>query len=224
MELSKYQLSQIKSYLDAVRPRLSGPESDETIAGIESHIHAAVQARREAGEEGNIVAAVLAELESPAQYGPLPDYIHGSRFSAYGLIGACLLPFAIPVIGHVAELTPLGQGSPMPDFYKNSVYRFLLLPLGLIGPLVSMALGWAGIQECRRSDGAVYGLPLATIALCGAQLIVLNLFGLVVFANTSPPTSLPLAMFLMLLVVFGNVWVLRRAIASVFPRSNSSNL
>lgn len=220
MQLSNYELLQIKSYLDAVRPRLTGPEGDETIAGIESHIHTAIADRRDAGEKGNLAAAVMAELDPPEKYGPLPEHAHRSGLSIYGLIGACLLPLAIPVIGHVAELTPLGEGSPMPAFYESDVYRFLLLPLGIIGPLVSMALGWAGIEECRRSRGAVYGLPLGVIALYGAPLIVLNLFGLIVFANTSPPIGFPIVMVLMLLVVFVNVWILRRAIAGALAKEH----
>ena len=116
MDLADYEWSQIKSYLEAVRPRLTGPESEETLVDIESHIHMAIKARLEAGEQGNLVAAVLAELDRPEQYGPLPKHPHHSGLSLYGLIGACLLPFAIPVIGHVAELTPLGDGSPMPAF------------------------------------------------------------------------------------------------------------
>lgn len=216
MDLNDYELSQIKSYLDAVRPRLSGPEGMDTLLGIESHIHTAIQARREGGEQGDLVAAVLAELDSPEQYGPLPEYPHRSRLSIYGLAGACLLPFAIPMIGHVAELTPLGEGSPMPTFYKSSIYRVLLLPLGIIGPVVSMALGWAGIQECRRSHGAVYGVPLAGIALWGAPLIFVNLFMLIVFANISPAAGLPIVMVLLLLIVLVNVWVLRRAVAGAF--------
>lgn len=220
MDLADYEWSQIKSYLEAVRPRLTGPESEETLVDIESHIHMAIKARLEAGEQGNLVAAVLAELDRPEQYGPLPKHPHRSGLSLYGLIGACLLPFAIPVIGHVAELTPLGDGSPMPAFYESDVYRFLLLPLGIIGPLVSMVLGWAGIQQCRRSRGVVYGVPLGVISLWGAPLIVLNLFGLVVFANTSPSIGFPIVMVLMLLVVFINVWVLRRVTAGALPKEH----
>ena len=128
------------------------------------------------------------------------------------MVGACLLPLALPVIGHVAVLTPLGEGSPLPAFYESDVYRFLLLPLGIIGPLVSMALGWAGIQECRRSDGAVYGLPLAVISLWGAPLMILNLFALIVFINTCPPMGMPIFLVLGLLVLYANRWALRWAI------------
>ena len=70
MDLADYEWSQIKSYLEAVRPRLTGPESEETLVDIESHIHMAIKARLEAGEQGNLVAAVLAELDRPEQYGP----------------------------------------------------------------------------------------------------------------------------------------------------------
>lgn len=63
-------------------------------------------------------------------------------------------------------------------------------------------------------------MPLGVISLWGAPLIVLNLFGLVVFANTSPPIGFPIVMVLMLLVVFINVWVLRRVTAGALPKEH----
>ena len=59
MDLTDYEWSQIKSYLEAVRPRLTGPESEETLVDIESHIHMAIKARLEAGEQGNLVVSRL---------------------------------------------------------------------------------------------------------------------------------------------------------------------
>lgn len=216
MELSKSELSLIKSYLDAVRAQITGPGRDDTIADIELHIHAAIEASRKDRMEGDIVAAVLDELDAPEQYRPTRDQSDRASLTIYGLIGACLLPLTIPVIGHVAELTPVGEGSPMPAFYQSTFYQFVLLPLGVISPLIAMVLGWVGVQECRLSNGVKYGFPLAVIALVGAPMICVNLFVFIVYANVVYGSyAIPslLAMLILVLVLFVNVWILRRTIA-----------
>lgn len=182
----------VRDYLAAVRRRLRGLEADETLAVLESHIHEAVEARRAAGEQGDLVGAVLADMASPEEYGYLEQPRDSARLSVLGLMAVCLVPLALPVVWHALLLTPLGEGSELPAFFESPVYRFLLLPIGVIAPLVAMLLGSTALHEIAASNGRVEGATLARIGLLGPQLIVANVILLVAYFNTAPSVAWPM--------------------------------
>lgn len=148
MKLSAYENQQIKSYVDAVRAHLSGPDREETLAGIESHIHAGVEARRQTGEEGNLVAAVLAEMDAPEQYGdstgPAP-----LRMSKLAVASACLLATTVGV-----GLVYIGL---------EGRYGVILVPLFCAFGLLSIILAKTAIEQIKRSGGMLTGMRLALI-------------------------------------------------------------
>lgn len=82
MKWSPNDAKLIADYLAAVGSRLTGPDREEVLAGLESHIHEAIEARAE--HSHGFVEAVLAEMDPPDQYGGGPNDPGGSRL----LIGA----------------------------------------------------------------------------------------------------------------------------------------
>lgn len=171
MELSSFETNQIQSYLDAVGERLLGTEHDETLAGIESHIYDAVEARRAGGEEGNLVAAVLAELDAPEKYGERPAAVAagGPRMSKLVIAGACL---------PAAALMPMLIGLNLDRDYHAAKAILVALATGLM--LLGIILSKVALQLIKRSDGMLTGAGLALtfylLPLLGAVSLIVSSF------------------------------------------------
>jgi len=219
MNLNSTELELIRSYLEAVGDRLNEPDRDETLAEIESHIHEAIATRFQAEEGPGLVEAVLAEMEPPEHYGSPPVPTGQGGLCGFALAGALLLPWGLPVLYHVILLTPAGDGGRMPAFYDNSLYHFLVLPVGLISMILSVVFGWCSVGRIRKSSGALSGFPLAAIDTIFYPLLLVNLVAFIVMVNVLDAAEggvgrifvLPL----MLLPLLGNISVFRRAYQSL---------
>jgi hypothetical protein len=217
MKLSPNDTKLIADYLGAVGSRLTGPDREETLAGLESHIHEAIEARAEQGP--GVVEAVLAEMDPPDQYGDGLDDPGEGQLSKLALWGAVLLPWGLPVLWHVVRLTPAGEGMQMIKFYDSPLYQFFFLPLGVVTMVVATVLGWLSAKRIVRSGGSLFGLPLAALDAVFHPLLVLNLMLFVAWANVMDVMEVAIPSFIvlpvLLLVLWGNVHVYRASLGTM---------
>jgi hypothetical protein len=217
MKLSPNDTKLIADYLGAVGSRLTGPDREETLAGLESHIHEAIEARAEQGP--GVVEAVLAEMDPPDQYGDGLDDPGEGQLSKLALWGAVLLPWGLPVLWHVVRLTPAGEGMQMIKFYDSPLYQFFFLPLGVVTMVVATVLGWLSAKRIVRSGGSLFGLPLAALDAVFHPLLVLNLMLFVAWANVMDVMEVAIPSFIvlpvLLLVLWGNVHVYHASLGTM---------
>jgi hypothetical protein len=85
------------------------------------------------------------------------------------------------------------------------VLRFTLLPVSIIAPFASTALGLLGISEIRKSDGRIYGLPLAVFVSLFYPIILLDVLFFIVgwslLGDIQVSSIIPLAWLTMVLVI-----------------------
>jgi hypothetical protein len=165
MNLSSTERSLIESYLEAVGGRLAEVDRDETLAGIESHIHEAIAARVETGERAGVVAAVLAEMDPPEFYGTdSPALDEGSlavllrrmiRSNWMWIVGSALCALGV----FFALFFPWHDNG-------ASILMFSLLPLGF----VLLVIGW--LKRAYADGGSVIIRPLHQAGIVGGLFLL----------------------------------------------------
>lgn len=182
MNLTPTEIAKIESYIDAVGANISGPDREETLTDLESHIYEAIAARAEGGDSSCIVEAVISEMESPERYRDTTAVIQ-SGICRVAISGTILLPFGLPVIWHVISQTPAGERWQEIEFYSSSLYYFLSLPLGIIAMLLSPILGFMSIKRIQRAKGDLSGGLLAVIVAVFYPIALLDLLFFIVAVN-----------------------------------------
>ena len=100
------------------------------------------------------------------------------RISRLAIIGALLIPFGFIL---VLLLFPLSRSTtPTSPSTWQTMLRFTLLPLSIIAPIASTALGFISISKIRNSNGTIYGLPLAVFVSLFYPIIVLDLILIII--------------------------------------------
>ncbi|MBE9474225.1 MAG: hypothetical protein IMY85_04985 [Chloroflexi bacterium] len=125
------------------------------------------------------------------------------RISRLAIIGALLLPIGFLLI---LFFIPLGRSTtPTSPSTWQILFRFTLLPLSIIAPIASTVLGFISISQIRKSNGTIYGLPLAVFVSLFYPIIVLDLILIIIgwtFLGTIEGSSIiPLAWLFIILVI-----------------------
>jgi len=125
------------------------------------------------------------------------------RLSRLSIIGAIILPIGIFLVFLLIPVSTSTSATSV-TLWQN-VLRFTLLPLSIIAPFASTALGLLGISEIRKSDGKIYGLPLAVFVSLFYPIILLDVLLFVVgwslLGNIQVSSIIPLAWLTMVLVI-----------------------
>ena len=216
MTISPEGLKKINAYLEAVGAHLSGSDRQETLAGIESHIHEAIAARERLGQGEGAVDAVLAEMDSPRRYAQeSPGESTGGepQISRFAVAGLFFVPWGFLAFWYGVRHTPIGERwSPSP-FFESGLFVYLLLPLSILSPIIANVLGHAALEQIRQSRGRVIGGALAAIDTAIAPLLFVNMLLVVVISNIMSVMGKPTTLVVLLAVILANVWMLRRIIA-----------
>ena len=125
------------------------------------------------------------------------------RISRLAVIGALLIPFGFFL---VLLFFPLSRSTtPTSPSTWQILLRFTLLPLSIVAPIASTALGFISISKIRNSNGTIYGLPLAVFVSLFYPIIVLDLILIIIgwsFLGTIEGLSIiPLAWLFIILVI-----------------------
>lgn len=201
----------INRYLDDVASNLtslSADEKKEILSSVRIDIDNELQIRGEDQPTLEDVEEVLSKMDPPASYWDSAtslsvDQPQARKISRLAIIGAMLLPFGfflfllfVPIS---ASTTPTSSST------WQIVLRFTLLPLAVIAPFASTALGFASISQIRNSNGSIYGLPLAVFVSLFYPIIVLSLImafvGWTFLGRIEGLSVLPLAWFFLILVI-----------------------
>ena len=125
------------------------------------------------------------------------------RLSRLSIIGAIILPIGIFLVFLLIPVSTSTSATSV-TLWQN-VLRFTLLPLSIIAPFASTALGLLAISEIRKSDGKIYGLPLAVFVSLFYPIILLDVLLFVVgwslLGNIQVSSIIPLAWLTMVLVI-----------------------
>lgn len=214
MNLNSIERQSISNYLEAVSKCLRGSEREDTLEGIESHIHESIAARLEKGQREGVVDAILAEMDPPEAYSSASLISEESKISRLAILGALLLPFGHPVLWHFMRLTPFRDFVGYSSFYNSATFYAFVLPVGTICVMMSMVMGWMAGRQIRSSEGTVTGMPLAVISATLYPVLLLNLFLFIGVVNllhnrgTMPPLYFGIPLLLLILV--GNGFVFRQ--------------
>jgi hypothetical protein len=134
---------------------------------------------------------------------PPADTSQERNISRLAIIGAILLPFGFLII---IFLVPLSQSAtPTSPSTWQILLRFTLLPLSIVAPIASTALGFISISQIRDSNGTMYGLPLAVFVSLFYPIIVLDLIliiiGWTLLGSIEGLSIIPLAWLFIILVI-----------------------
>ena len=100
------------------------------------------------------------------------------RISRLAIIGALLIPFGFFT---VLLFFPLSRSTtPISPSTWQTLLRYTLLPLSIIAPIASTALGFISISKIRNSNETIYGLPLAVFVSLFYPIIVLDLILIII--------------------------------------------
>lgn len=125
------------------------------------------------------------------------------RISRFSIIGAIILPFGFFFVFLFIPVST-STSATSATLWQN-VLRFTLLPVSIIAPFASTALGLLGISEIRKSDGKIYGLPLAVFVSLFYPIILLDVLLFIVgwslLGDIQVSSIIPLAWLTMVLVI-----------------------
>jgi hypothetical protein len=100
------------------------------------------------------------------------------RISRLAVIGALLIPFGFFL---VLLFIPLSRSTtPTSPSNWQTLLRFVLLPLSVVAPIASTALGFISTSRIHNSNGTIYGLPLAVFVSLFYPIIVLDLILIII--------------------------------------------
>ena len=222
MNLTPTEIAKIESYIDAVGANISGPDREETLTDLESHIYEAITARAEGGDSSCIVEAVISEMESPERYRDTTAVIQ-SGICRVAISGTILLPFGLPVIWHVISQTPAGKRWQEIEFYSSSLYYFLSLPLGIIAMLLSPILGFMSIKRIQRAKGDLSGGLLAVIVAVFYPIALLDLLFFIVAVNMMAVTCTFIPITLVMLALLSTLALNAMISKRVYKKLGVSN-
>ena len=125
------------------------------------------------------------------------------RISRFSIVGAIILPLGFFLVFLFIQLS--ASTSATSATLWQIVLRFTLLPVSIIAPFASTALGLLGISEIRKSDGRIYGLPLAVFVSLFYPIILLDVLLFIVgwslLGDIQVSSIIPLAWLTMVLVI-----------------------
>jgi hypothetical protein len=134
---------------------------------------------------------------------PQSDEPGGRRFSRPAIIGTAILPFGFLLVLFffpILATSSLVEISTWPD-----AIRYPMLFLGIIAPIASTALGVTSILQIRKSNGKIYGLPLAVLTTLFYPIIFLSLFlifiGWTSLGSISGSSLVPLAWLFIIIMI-----------------------
>jgi hypothetical protein len=201
--INKY-LSDVASHLTS----LSEDEKGEILSSVRAHIDNELQMRGEGEPTLEDVEEVLLGMDPPASYMESAPSLSADqpqirKLSRLAIIGAILLPFGSFLILLFVPLSA-STTSTSPSTWQI-VLRFTLLPLAVIAPFASTALGLISISQIRNSNGAIYGLPLAVFVSLFYPIIILDLFlffiGWTFLGSIFESSLIPLAWLFIILLI-----------------------
>ena len=103
------------------------------------------------------------------------------RFSREAIVGALWAPFGLVMLsflffGHSVQAVEEGARAPAAPgrTVLQWILLFTVLPLGVLAPFVSTALGSMGISKIRHSAGRLIGMPLAVGVALFYPLLILD--------------------------------------------------
>lgn len=134
---------------------------------------------------------------------PPADTSPERNISRLALIGAILLPFGFLII---LFFIPLSRSTtPTSPSTWQILLRYTLLPLSVVAPIASTALGVISISQIRNSNGTSYGLPLAVFVSLFYPIIVLDLILIIIgwtfLGSIEGLSIIPLAWLFIILVI-----------------------
>ena len=175
-EVENY-LSMVAAHLEAVSPE----EREETLESVEAHIYDAVNERAGGQPTVQDVRAVLAEMDPPESYAQAAearqehlDAPPPARLCRLPVIGALWAPFAVVMLIGMFAVRIVETGHEPSIGIGVTVLRLVVLPLGVLAPFGSTALGFIGISKIRSSAGRLIGMPLAVAVALFYPLIALD--------------------------------------------------
>ena len=125
------------------------------------------------------------------------------HISRLALIGAILLPFGFLIILFFIPLSI--STTPASPSTTQILLRFTLLPLSVVAPFASTALGFISISQIRKPNGTSYGLPLAVFVSLFSPIIVLDLILIIIgwtfLGSIEGLSIIPLAWLFIILVI-----------------------
>jgi hypothetical protein len=154
---------------------------------VEGQITEMLTARKVGVPTVGDIEAILVELDPPASYASgagasnspvpqtLPVDLPPATLSRKAVLGAIFAPMLL-ILVPMLLVAPAAQPRLLfPGFAGSAVAMIVpLLLLGIAGPFVTTICGIVAIGEIRRSNGRIYGLPLAIADALFYPLIVLD--------------------------------------------------
>lgn len=169
-----HYLAEVESHLSS----LSEGERADILNSLQAHIDNELQNRSRGQPTQEDVEAVLMDMDPPESYAESVSFLAEDdspvkRVSRLSIIGAIILPFGFLL---VLLFIPLRASNSLtqPTVWQN-ILSYILLPISIIAPFATTALGLLGISEIRNSKGNIYGLPLAVFVSLFYPIIVLTL-------------------------------------------------
>jgi hypothetical protein len=211
MKLTAENESQINQYLNEVQRNLeslSTVEQEEILENLQAHIYSELENRSLDSPTSEDVESVLIDMDSPESYADTsvdftPETPKEKRTSRRAIIGAIILPFGFFLILLIIPLSASNTATPVSTW--QTILRITLLPMSILAPFASTALGLLGISEIRNSYGEVYGMPLAVFVSLFYPILVLDLIlfiiGWSVLSDIDGWDFIPLVWLILVLVI-----------------------
>jgi hypothetical protein len=211
MKLSAENENRINRYLNEVQKNLSSLsklEQEEILENLRAHIYSELENRSLGQPTPEDMQSVLNDMDPPDSYAnsqldlsaetPMDNHV-----SRRAIIGAIILPIGFCLVLLIIPLS--ASNAPAPVSTWQTILRFTLLPLSIVAPFASTALGLLGISEIRNSNGRVYGMPLAVFVSLFYPILVLDLIlfiiGWSMLGDIEGWDFIPLAWLVLVLVI-----------------------
>ena len=211
MKLPAASEDRINQFLNEVEINLgslSKVEQEEILDNLRAHIYSELENRGSDPPTPEDVESVLNDMDPPESYADSTEEYPAGRpmekhASRRAIIGAILLPFGFFLLLLVIPLST--STSPTSVTMWQTILRFTLLPLSILAPFASTALGLFGISEIRNSKGGVYGMQLAVFVSLFYPIMVLDLIlfiiGWSLLSNIEGWDFIPLVWLSLVLVI-----------------------
>lgn len=181
MQLSSESQELINQYLDRVKSNLSSlstEEQEDILVNLQAHIFGEIENRALHQPTIEDVQSVINDMDPPESYAGIQsdsaaELQANPKVSRRAIVGTILLPFGLCLALLIVPIS--ASTSPEPTSLWQNILRYTLLPVSIIAPFASTALGLWAISEIRHSNGRVYGMPLAVFVSLFYPIIVLDL-------------------------------------------------